>query len=207
VAAILSIRIIGAFGFCGLTAETKFERIGCVSPHHFEPLLTRDQVAKRVVELGQKIAIDFPATPSAAPLWLIGALKGAVFFQADLARAIDRDVSLGFIRASSYGSGTTSSQDVQIRLDLDDDIAGADVILVEDIVDTGYTARALLDRLAAANPRTLRLVSLLDKPSRRKLPVTIDYRGFEIPDKFVVGYGLDHAESYRNRPDISVLTL
>lgn len=178
-----------------------------MSSPQLEPLLKQRQIAARVAELGKQIATDFPSTPSAVPLWLIGALKGAVFFQADLARAIDRDVSLGFIRASSYGAGTTSSQDVQIRLDLNDDIAGADVILVEDIVDTGYTARALLDRLAAASPRTLRLASLLDKPSRRQVPVQIDYRGFEIPDDFVVGYGLDHAESYRNLPDISVLAL
>ena len=170
-------------------------------------LLTHDQISARVVELGQTIGEDFSTNSSAEPLWLIGALKGAVFFQADLARAIDRDVGLGFVRASSYGSGTTSSGDVRVTVDLEDNIAGAHVILVEDIVDTGHSARALLDRLAAANPRTLRLAALLDKPSRRELPITIDYRGFEIPDQFVVGYGLDHDESYRNLRDISVLSL
>jgi hypoxanthine phosphoribosyltransferase len=174
---------------------------------HLEPLLTEVQIAARVSELGQAIGNDFPASQSPAPLWLIGAMKGAIFFQADLARAINRDVALGFIRASSYGAETTSSGDVRIAVELTDDIAGADVILVEDIVDTGYTARALLDRLAAANPRTLRLAALLDKPSRREQPVQIDYSGFEIPDEFVVGYGLDHAERYRNLSGISVLSL
>ena len=204
---LLSIPVRSLVVHRGLTLGGKSEKLGCMSLPQLEPLLTQRQIAARVAELGKQIAGDFLVTSSATPLWLIGALKGAVFFQADLARAIDRDVSMGFIRASSYGGSTTSSEDVQIRLDLNDDIAGADVILVEDIVDTGYTARALLDRLTAAKPRTLRLASLLDKPSRRKLPVTIDYRGFEIPDEFVVGYGLDHAESYRNLPDISVLTL
>ncbi len=170
-------------------------------------LLTHDQISARVEELGQTIGEDFPTNSSAEPLWLIAALKGAVFFQVDLARAIDRDVGLGFVRASSYGTGATSSGDVRVTVDLEDNIAGAHVILVEDIVDTGYSAQALLDRLAAAKPRTLRLAALLDKPSRRELPITIDYRGFEIPDQFVVGYGLDHDERYRNLRDISVLSL
>ncbi len=170
-------------------------------------LLTHDQISARVAELGQTIGEDFPTNSSAEPLWLVGALKGAVFFQADLARAIDRDVGIGFVRALSYGTGTTSSGDVHVTMDLEDNVAGAHVILVEDIVDTGYSARALLDRLAAAKPRTLRLAALLDKPSRRELPITIDYRGFEIPDQFVVGYGLDHDERYRNLRDISVLSL
>lgn len=168
-----------------------------------EPLISAERIQARVVEMGQEIARDF--AEDSRPLWLIAALKGACLFQADLARAIGRDAALGFLRASSYGTGAASTGVVEITADLKENIAGADVILVEDIVDTGRTARVLLDYLAARQPRTLRLASLLDKPSRRETPITIDYRGFEVPDKFVVGYGLDHAESYRNRPEISVL--
>ena len=168
-----------------------------------EPLLSAEQIQLRVAEMGLAISEDF--ADGSRPLWLIAALKGACLFQADLARAIGRDAALGFLKASSYGAGAASSGVVEITVDLKEEIAGADVILVEDIVDTGRTARILLDHLAARAPRTLRLASLLDKPSRRETPITIDYRGFEIPDRFVVGYGLDHAESYRNRPEISVL--
>ena len=168
-----------------------------------EPLISAEQIQLRVAEMGQEIGRDF--ADQGRPLWLIAALKGACLFQADLARAIERDAALGFLRASSYGVGAESSGVVQITVDLKEDIADADVILVEDIVDTGRTARVLLDHLAARKPRALRLASLLDKPSRRETPIKIHYRGFEIPDKFVVGYGLDHAESYRNRPEISIL--
>ena len=152
-------------------------------------------------EIGQDLAEDD------RPLWLIAALKGASLFQADLARSIGRDAALGFLRASSYGAEDTSSGVVRITVDLEDDIADAHVILVEDIVDTGRTATVLLNHLAARKPRTLRLATLLDKPSRRETPIVIDYRGFEIPNEFVVGYGLDYAESYRNLPGIAVLRL
>jgi len=168
-----------------------------------EPFITAEQIQLRVAEMGRAIGRDF--ADDDRPLWLIAALKGACLFQADLARAIGRDAALGFVRASSYGAETVSSGVVRITVDLEEDIADADVILVEDIVDTGRTARVLLDYLAARKPRTLRLASLLDKPSRRETPISIDYRGFEIPDQFVVGYGLDYAESYRNLPEISVL--
>lgn len=168
-----------------------------------EPLITAERIQSRVAEMGKAISRDF--ADDDRPLWLVAALKGACLFQADLARAIGRDAALGFLRASSYGSGAASSGVVEIAVALKENITDADVILVEDIVDTGRTARVLLDYLASGKPRTLRLASLLDKPSRRETPITIDYRGFEIPDKFVVGYGLDYAESYRNRPEISVL--
>jgi hypoxanthine phosphoribosyltransferase len=168
-----------------------------------EPLISAEQIRLRVAEMGRAIAADFPDEDR--PLWLIAALKGACLFQADLARAIARDAALGFVRASSYGAGAASSGVVRITLELNEDITGADVILTEDIVDTGRTASVLLDHLASRKPRMLRLAALLDKPSRRETPIAIDYRGFEIPDEFVVGYGLDHAESYRNRPDVSVL--
>jgi hypoxanthine phosphoribosyltransferase len=170
-----------------------------------EPLISAERIQLRVAELGQAIEQDFPEEPDGRKLWLIAALKGACLFQADLARAIGRDAALGFVRAASYGTAAASSGVVRIAVELQEDISDADVILVEDIVDTGRTARVLLDHLAARKPRTLRLASLLDKPSRRQTPISIHYRGFEIPDKFVVGYGLDHAESYRNLAEISVL--
>ena len=168
-----------------------------------EPLLSAEQIQLRVAEMGRAITADYPDEDR--PLWLVAALKGACLFQADLARAIERDATLAFVRASSYRAGVASSGVVEISLALNEDIAGADLILVEDIVDTGRTARVLLDHLAARKPRTLRIASLLDKTSRRETPIKIDYCGFEIPDEFVVGYGLDHAESYRNRPEISIL--
>jgi hypoxanthine phosphoribosyltransferase len=170
-----------------------------------EPRISAEQIQSRIADIGRAIATDYPEDGNSPRLWLVAALKGACLFQADLARAIDRDTALGFVRAVSYGAGTASSGSVMIVNELHDNIANADVILVEDIVDTGRTARVLLDHLAAHGPRTLRLASLLDKPSRRETPVAIDYRGFEIADEFVVGYGLDYAESYRNLPGISVL--
>lgn len=169
-----------------------------------ETLITAERIQARVKEMGKQIAADYAHERQ---LWLIAALKGAAVLQVDLARSIGRDVSLGYVRATSYGSGVTSSGIVTIVNELQDDIANTDVILVEDIVDTGRTARVLLDYLAERNPRTLRLASLLDKPSRRETPIEIDYRGFEIPEEFVVGYGLDYAESYRNLPKIAVLRL
>jgi hypoxanthine phosphoribosyltransferase len=170
-----------------------------------EPLISAEQIQLRVAAMGRAIGEDFAEYDR--PLWLIAALKGACVFQADLARAIGRDAALGFLRASSYGAADSTSGAVRIVVDLEDDIADADVILVEDIVDTGRTATVLLNRLAARRPRTLRLAALLDKPSRRETPIAIDYHGFEISNEFVVGYGLDYAESYRNLPGIAVLRL
>lgn len=170
-----------------------------------ELLISGERIQARVAELGRAIAQDFPPAPGAPPLWLAAALKGACLFQADLARAVGRDVSLGFVRAASYGAEAAPSAEVSLTLAFEDDVAGADVILVEDIVDTGRTASALLEHIASLRPRTLRLAALLDKPLCREVPVQIDYSGFEIPNQFVVGYGLDYAERYRNRPDISIL--
>jgi hypoxanthine phosphoribosyltransferase len=188
-----------------LTASIEFRENPGMPAVCLEPFLSTEQIRSRVAEIGRAIGQDFPEEPEGTKLWLVAALKGACLFQADLARAIGRDAALGFLRASSYGVRAASSGVVQIQTDLGDDIADADVILVEDIVDTGRTARVLLDHLAARRPRSLRLASLLDKPSRRETPIAIDYRGFEIPDQFVVGYGLDYAERYRNLPEISVL--
>ena len=164
-----------------------------------QPLLPAAQIARRVCELGVAIGADHR---DGSPLWLIGALKGAAFFLADLARAVERDVKIDFIQAASYGDGTESSGNVRIVRDLDHDVSGCSVVLVEDIVDSGRTANVLLRLLRGQNPASLRLAALLDKPSRRVEPVTIDYSGFEVDNRFVVGYGLDAAESYRNLPGI-----
>lgn len=164
-----------------------------------EIIFPENVVAARVAELGRKIGEDFP---NERRLWLIGALKGAVFFLADLARSVPRDVALDFVQASSYGDATTSSGNVRILRDVEHDIEGDDVILVEDIVDSGRTANTLLRLFKARKPRSLKLAALLDKPSRRVEPVHIDYCGFRAPDVFLVGYGLDHAEQYRNLREI-----
>jgi len=160
------------------------------------------QIQERVNALGAQIDRDC----GPGPLYLIGTLKGSFIFLADLARAIDCPVRIDFIGASSYLQGTETSGKVRITKDLDSSIQGCDVILVEDIVDTGTTLSALLEILGKRKPKSLRVVSLLDKPSRRECEVPVDYVGFTIPDEFVVGYGLDFAEDYRNLPDVCVLT-
>jgi hypoxanthine phosphoribosyltransferase len=170
-----------------------------------EVVVSRAAIATRVDELARAIATDFPASDNSPPLWLVAALKGAAPFALDLARAIPRDVALGFARASSYGAATESSGAVRVDWIGDDAFAGADVVLVEDIVDTGRTANILLRALAERGPRRLKLAALLDKPSRRVEPVTIDYCGFEVPDRFLVGYGLDFDEHYRNLSDVRAL--
>lgn len=136
---------------------------------------------------------------------LVCVLKGAFVFLADLARAIDGDVTLDFLAVSSYGASTESSGHVQFLKDLSQPIAGRDVVVVEDIVDTGLTLNYLLGALRARSPRTLRVACLLSKPSRRKVPVEVDYVGFTIEDRFVVGYGLDYDERYRNLPEVAVI--
>lgn len=140
------------------------------------------------------------------PIYLICILKGAVLFHADLARAIDRNVRMDFIGISSYGKGKTSSGEVKLTKDLDTSIEGADVLIVEDIVDSGVTLTYLMHVLDQRKPRSIRIAALLDKPERRLRPVHVAYTGFTIPDEFVVGYGLDYAEEYRNLKDICVLS-
>ncbi len=163
-------------------------------------LLSQQQIAARVRELGAAIDRDYPEG-----VYLICILKGACFFLADLARAITRPARFDFIGISSYGKGKTSSGEVKLTKDLDTSIEGADVLIVEDIVDSGITLSYLVQVLRQRRPRSLRIAALLDKPSRRVRPVDVAYVGFEIPDEFVVGYGLDYAELYRNLPDICVL--
>jgi hypoxanthine phosphoribosyltransferase len=163
--------------------------------------ITADQIQARIKELGAEISADYPD----GPIYLICILKGACFFHADLARAISCHTRLDFIGISSYGRGKTTSGQVKLTKDLDTPIEGADVLIVEDIVDSGVTLNYLTQVLEQRKPKSVRIVTLLDKPERRMRPVTVKYVGFKIPDEFVVGYGLDYAEDYRNLKDICIL--
>ena len=164
-------------------------------------LIDQDELSARIVALAQEIRHDVPA----GQVHLICVLKGAFLFLGDLIRAMPGHVTIDFMACSSYGAGTTSSGEVRLSKDLDVGIEGRDVIIVEDIVDTGLTLHYLQEILLARSPRSLRTACLLSKPSRRKIDVKVDYIGFTIEDKFVVGYGLDYSEQYRNLPYIGVL--
>jgi hypoxanthine phosphoribosyltransferase len=165
-----------------------------------EILFSQLQIQNRVVELASEIRRDFPDD-----LHLVAVLKGAFMFLSDLVRAMPGHVSLDFMAVSSYTKGTTTSGEVRMLKDLDTTLDGRHVIIVEDIVDTGLTLTYLQDILRARNPRSLRTACLLNKPSRRQVNVKVEYIGFTIEDRFVVGYGLDYAELYRNLPHIAVL--
>ncbi|MBZ5521201.1 MAG: hypoxanthine phosphoribosyltransferase [Acidobacteriia bacterium] len=164
-------------------------------------LLTRDQIATRVAEMGQAITRDF----AGQSVMLIGVLKGACLFLSDLARQIELDATFDFIAVSSYGAAKQSAGEVQLIKDVTGPLQNQNVILVEDILDTGLTLSFLFKLFQARQPRALKIAALLDKPSRRQRPIQADYVGFKIPDEFVVGYGLDYAEHYRNLADICVL--
>lgn len=164
-------------------------------------LLTREQIRQRVGELGEILSAEYR---DKNPV-LVSVLKGAFIFLADLCRAADLPCSIDFMIASSYGAGTETSGKVKIIKDLDTVIQGRHVIVVEDIVDSGVTLSHILAMLRERNPASLRLMTLLDKPARRKAHVDIDWTGFQVPDAFLVGYGLDYAEKYRNLPDICIL--
>lgn len=166
-----------------------------------EVLISRDRIAQRVRELAAEIDRDHPD----GPVYLVGVLTGACFFLSDLAREMRRDARIDFVRVASYGEGTTSSGRVRMTKDLDLKIEGQQVIVVEDIVDTGITLAYLRRLLEERQPRSLRIAALLDKPDRRQVPVQVEYTGFQIPDRFVVGYGLDYAQDYRGLPDVCVL--
>ena len=166
-------------------------------------MLTAADIQARIVELAAEISRDYPPDED---LHLVAILKGAFLFLGDLARAMDRTVTLDFMAVSSYAKGTTSSGEVRMIKDLDSGLEGRNVIIIEDIVDTGLTLAYLQEILHARSPKTLRTACLLSKPSRRKVAVKVEYIGFTIEDRFVVGYGLDWAEKYRNLPYIGVLT-
>jgi hypoxanthine phosphoribosyltransferase len=165
-----------------------------------EVLVSEAEIQAKVAELGQRISGDY----AGQEILLIGLLRGAIVFLSDLMRAIQIPVRLDFIGISSYGASTDSGA-VRLVMDLETDISGRHVLVVEDIVDTGKTLSYLVENLKARQPASLRVCALLDKPDRRTVPIDIDYVGFEIPDKFVVGYGLDFAEGYRNLPFVGVL--
>jgi hypoxanthine phosphoribosyltransferase len=171
---------------------------------HLRVLLRRSAIQKRVRDIGKQISRDFKGER----VHLIGVLKGASIFLSDLIRAVNLEVSLDFMAVSSYGKGTRTSGEVKLTKDLDTSIEGLNVILVEDILDTGLTLGYLCRVLRQRKPKVLRIAALLDKPDRRILKeVRADYVGFEIPNEFVVGYGLDYAERYRNLKDVCVLSL
>ncbi|MDM7914865.1 MAG: hypoxanthine phosphoribosyltransferase [Candidatus Eisenbacteria bacterium] len=167
-----------------------------------ELLLTEEAVRNRVRELGEQISRDYHGRS----LLLVGLLKGSILFLADLARAISLDVAVDFIAISSYQNRATSSGSVRLLRDLDQDVRGRDVLIVEDIVDSGLSLSYIRAMLLARGPRSLAIVALLDKQDRRSREVAIDYAGFPIPDRFVVGYGLDYQERYRGLRHIAMLT-
>lgn len=166
-----------------------------------EVMLSEEEVDKRISELGAKISEDY----AGKEVFLICILKGASFFACELAKRITVPVAIDFMKVSSYGSGTVSTGEIKIINDLNDSIEGKDVIIVEDIIDSGNTLNLLPKELMKRNPASIRLCTLLDKPSRREVEVAVDYTGFAIPDEFVVGYGLDFDQKYRNLPYIGVV--
>lgn len=165
--------------------------------------LTEQQIAERIAEMGALISKEY----GDEAVCLICILKGSVFFTCELAKRITSPVEIEFMSVSSYGSGTKSSGVVKINKDLDTSIEGKNVIVVEDIIDSGRTLSYLLENLKTRNPKTLKLCTLLDKPDRRVVKVDVDYVGFEIPDEFVVGYGLDYDQKYRNLPYIGYVEI
>ena len=174
-------------------------------------LISREKIAERVAEIGRQITAD----AKGEPVIFVGVLKGAAIFLSDLVRQVQVDATFEFVGVSTYGNRPTPTQELryawdstgEVRLtkDVDQSLRGKNVVLVEDILDTGFTLTFLKRLLQGHQPKSFRVAVLLDKPSRRKMPVQADYTGFEIPDEFVVGYGLDYAELYRNLPDICVL--
>ena len=164
-------------------------------------ILSEDEIRQRVAELGAQISADYGGDS----VLLVAVLRGAALFVADLARAIESPVELDFMAVSSYGSSTKSSGVVRILKDLDENIEGRHVLVVEDILDTGLTLKYLLKNLASRKPASLEVVTLLSKEGKQRVPISCKYIGFVLPDEFVVGYGLDYAERYRNLPYLGVL--
>ena len=166
-----------------------------------EILLSEEQIQKRVKELGHEISLDYQDKN----LMVVGILKGAVIFMADLVKSIKLPITMDFMAVSSYGSSTISTGEVRIIKDLDFSVEGKDILIIEDIIDTGLTLNYLTDNLRKRGASSVKICTLLDKVDRRTVGVPVDYLGFEIPDEFVVGYGLDYAEQYRNLPYVGAL--
>ncbi len=169
--------------------------------YHIETLISKEELARRVKELGEEISKDYKNEK----VLLIGLLRGSVIFLADLARELTIEATIDFMTVSSYGNSTESSRDVKIKKDLEEDIRGRNVIIVEDIIDTGYTLRKVYDMLKMRDPKSIKICTLLDKPSRREVEINVDYVGYKIPDKFVVGYGIDFAQKHRTLPYVGIV--
>lgn len=163
--------------------------------HTVEVMISEQEVKNRIADLGAQITAHYQGSND---LVLIGLLRGSFMFMADLARSIDLPQEVDFMTASSYGNSMNSNRDVRILKDLDDDINGKDVLIVEDIIDTGYTLSKVREILSLRSPKSLAICTLLDKPERREVEVPVEWVGFTIPDEFVVGYGIDYAQKYRN---------
>ena len=174
-----------------------------MAKHEISVLISEEELMKRIRELAGQISADFEGET----VKLICILKGSMFFTCELAKRITVPVMLDFIQVSSYGSGTVSSGTINIKKELDEPLEGQNVVLVEDIIDSGNTLSKLIPVLKARNPKTLKVCTLLDKPDRREVEVNVDYNGFNIPDKFVVGFGLDYDQHYRNLPYVGVLSI
>ena len=167
--------------------------------HSIEVMISEEQIKQKVEELGREIQAHYQESEN---LLMVALLRGSAIFMSDLCRAVDLPMSIDFMTVSSYGNSTQSSRDVKVVQDLTESIDGRDVIIVEDIIDTGNTLSKVVDMLKLRNPKSLTLCTLLDKPSRREVAVDVDWVGFSIPDEFVVGYGIDYAQKYRNLPYI-----
>ncbi len=164
-------------------------------------LVTEEELAQVTKKLGEQITRDY----TGKKLLIVGVLKGSIYFLTDLSRHIDLPCHIDFVQASSYGSGTVSSREIEIIKDISEDLSGFDVLLVEDILDTGRTLKHIHDMLSKRNPESIAVVTLLDKPSRREVDIYADYIGIDVPNAFVVGYGLDYDQYYRNLPYIGIL--
>jgi hypoxanthine phosphoribosyltransferase len=168
--------------------------------HTIEPMISTEEINKTLDQLAERINAHYA---NSERLLMVGLLKGSVVFMADLCRRIKGHVEIDFMSVSSYGNSTTSSRDVKILKDVQSDIAGRDVLIVEDLIDSGNTLNKVREILLLRNPKSLALCTLLDKPERREVDVLVDFIGMTIPDEFIVGYGIDYAEQYRNLPYIA----
>jgi len=173
--------------------------------HTVDVMISREEIATRIAELGKQISEAY--RDSGSEMVLVGLLRGSFMFMADLCRAIDVPHEVDFMTASSSGSGMSSSRDVKILKDLDEDIRGKDVLIVEDIIDSGNTLSKVREILRLREPKSLAICTLLDKPERREVEVPVEYVGFTIPDEFVVGFGIDYAQRYRHLPYIGKVTM
>ena len=172
--------------------------------YRIEELISADELADKVKELGARIEAEYA---EADEIILVGLLRGSTVFLADLARVIDLDAKIDFMVVSSYGNSMDSSREVKIKKDMEEDIRGKHVILVEDIIDTGYTLERVREFLLLREPASLKICTLLDKPDRREVEVPVDYVGYTIPDVFVIGYGIDYAQKHRNLPYVGKVVM